>query len=69
MKALTRKAEIPSPTLAFSRECLRNALGNSALEGLRPDPVDLSDLERVMDGELSGSEYLDRIKARYAVPA
>ena len=69
MKALARKLDTTPSATAFSREYLRDALGNAALEGLRPESADLADLEKVIDGDLSGSQYLDRIKARYVVPA
>ena len=69
MKALARKLESPTSAAGFTREHLRDALGNAALEGLHPDSADLADLEKVIAGDLIGSQYLDRIKARYVVPA
>lgn len=69
MNALAAKLDTPLSAPGFRREHLRDALGNAALEGLHPEAADLADLEKVIDGGLSGSQYLDRIKARYAVSA
>lgn len=69
MNALARKLDTPAAASVFRREHLRDALGNAALEALHPESADLADLEKVIDGALTGSQYLDRIKARYAVSA
>jgi hypothetical protein len=67
MKAATRKSD--SANGDFTPEQLRAALGNAALEGQRPQKRDLADLRRVVSGQLSGTDYLARIKARYVVSA
>ena len=59
----------PSAPGGVTHECLRDALGNAALEGQTPQPEDLADLEEVIAGRMSGEDYLARIKARYVVPA
>ena len=69
MSALATKLDSPPSASVFRHEHLRDALGNAALEGLQPQSVDLADLEKVIDGALTGSQYLDRIKARYVVSA
>lgn len=69
MKPIARKLESTTSASGFTREHLRVALGNAALEGLHPEAADLADLEKVIARDLDGSQYLDRIKARYVVPA
>lgn len=49
----------------FEQRHLDRALGNAALEGLHPSPETLADLQKVVAGELTGEEYLQRLKARH----
>ncbi len=67
MKIVAAKPLSHAPAPPFNGEDLRDALGNNALEGLHPAAEDLADLEKVMTGELSGADYLERIRKRYAV--
>jgi hypothetical protein len=46
---------------------LRDALGNAALEGIKPGPEAVADLREVVAGTLSAEQYRQRVKARYAV--
>lgn len=67
MKSLEEKVPSKIAVTPFTQEHLRDALGNNALEGLHPTPEDMADLERIVSGELSGADYLDRIRKRYGV--
>ena len=49
------------------REHLRDALGNAALEGIKPRPEAMVDLREVVGGTLSTEQYRQRVKARYEI--
>lgn len=49
----------------FEQRHLDRALGSAALEALHPSPETLADLQRVVAGELTGGEYMQRLKARH----
>jgi hypothetical protein len=46
---------------------LEDALGNAALEGIKPRPQALADLEAVAGGTLTAEQCRQRVKARYGV--
>lgn len=49
------------------RKHLRDALGNAALEGIKPRPQAMADLHEVVGGTLSTEQYRQRVKARYGI--
>ncbi len=49
------------------RRHLRDALGNAALEGIKPRPQAMADLQKVVGGILSPEQYRQRVKARYGI--
>ena len=65
MKARLRT--ISSDGTADRRKHLRDALGNAALEGIKPRPQAMADLREVVGGTLSAEQYRQRVKARYGV--
>lgn len=65
MKARLRT--ISSDGTADRRKHLRDALGNAALEGIKPQPQAMADLQEVVGGTLSPEQYRQRVKARYGV--
>ncbi len=67
MKALARKLDTIPSAPAFSREHLRDALGNAALEGIKPRAQALADLKAVVRGNLTTEQYRQRVKTRYGV--
>ena len=67
MKARPRSVSIDGVTAR--RNHLRDALGNAALEGIKPRPPAMADLEKVISGSLSTEQYRQRVKARYGVQA
>ncbi len=52
---------------ADRREPMREALGNAALEGIKPRPEAMADLREVVAGTLSTEQFRQRVKARYGV--
>lgn len=60
--------ENPPKKPEITREGLRQALGNAALEGLYPDTETLADLEAMTLGKLTSDDYRERLKARYGNP-
>ncbi len=46
---------------------LRDALGNAALEGIKPRAQAMADLQEVVGGTLTAEQYRQRVKARYGV--
>ena len=65
MKSHRRSVSIDGTT--DRRNHLRDALGNAALEGIKPRPQAMADLEKVVGGSLSTEQYRQRVKARYGV--
>ncbi len=49
------------------RKHLRDALGNAALEGIKPRAQAMEDLQEVVGGTLSTEQYRQRVKARYGL--
>jgi hypothetical protein len=43
--------------MADRRNHLRDALGNAALEGIKPQPQAMADLQKVIGGTLSTEQY------------
>ena len=67
MKARSRSISASTVGFAARRKHLRDALGNAALEGIKPRPQALADLNAVAEGTLTPEEYRQRVKARYGV--
>lgn len=67
MKALARKLDPHPSASVFRREHLRDALGNAALEGIKPRPQALADLKAVVGGNLTADQYRQRVKTRYGL--
>ncbi len=49
------------------RKHLRDALGNAALEGIKPSPQAMADLQEVVRGTLTKEQCRQRVKARYGI--
>ena len=47
------------------RRHVSNALASQRLEGVKPDPETIADLERYAVGELEIDAVIDRLKARF----
>lgn len=58
MKVLLKNPEI-------TREGLKSAIANAALEGLKPDAETAADLELLAAGKITGEAYRDRLNSRY----
>lgn len=67
MKARARSTSIPPVSIAVRRKHMRIALGNAALEGIKPRPQALADLKAVTRGTLTTEQYRKRVKERYGV--
>ena len=67
MKARARSTSASTVGPAVRRKHLRDALGNAALEGIKPRPQALADLKAVAGGTLTTEQYRQRVKARYGV--
>ena len=53
-------------TVARSKH-LRDALGNAALEGIKPSPQAMADLQEVVRGTLTKEQCRQRVKAKYGI--
>jgi hypothetical protein len=67
MKPRARTLRVSAPDPATRRDHLRNALGNAALEGIKPPPQAIADLQAVAGGTLTAEQYRQRVKARYGI--
>lgn len=67
MNALSRKLDTAPSASVFRPEHLRDALGNAALEDIRPRPQALADLNAVIGGNLTPDQYRQRVKTRYGL--
>ncbi|WP_367873577.1 antitoxin VbhA family protein [Luteolibacter sp. Populi] len=67
MKDRARSISVSTVGPAARHKHLRDALGNAALEGIKPGPQALADLKAVADGTLTPEQYRQRVKARYGV--
>lgn len=67
MKARAHSTSISIVGPSLRRKHLRDALGNAALEGIKPRPQALADLKAVADGTLTTEQYRQRVKARYGI--
>jgi Antitoxin VbhA len=65
MKASARSISTDGTT--DRRKHLRDALGNAALEGIKPRPEAMADLQKMVGGTLSPEECRQRVKARYGI--
>lgn len=65
MKVHTRSDSQTGPDHRQKR--LRGALGNAALEGIKPRSQALADLQAVIGGTLTHEQYRQRVKQRYGV--
>lgn len=65
MKATLRTTSIDGK--ADRRKHLRDALGNAALERIKPRPEAMVDLQEVVAGTLSTEQFRQRVKARYGI--
>jgi Antitoxin VbhA len=63
----TRADSTSSKGEIASRDRLRDALGNAALEGIKPKTQAMKDLKSVINGTLTAEQYRQRVKARYGV--
>jgi mannitol-specific phosphotransferase system IIBC component len=67
MKARIRPTSVSADGMTAGLKHLRDAVGNAALEGIKPRPQALADLKAVVDGTLTADQYRQRVKARYGV--
>ena len=49
------------------KEHVKNAISNSALEGLKPSPATRADMEEYIQGKITPEEGIKRLKARHAI--
>ncbi len=52
---------------ARRKEHVRNAISNSALEGMKPSPATRADMEEYIQGKITPEEGIKRLEARHAI--
>ncbi len=61
------KSAPKKPVERLGQKHLEHALGQLALEGLRPSSEALADMQQVVAGKMTREQYGARVKMRYGV--